>query len=1524
MAGMTTINRDSNIYWSILSSLDESTNCSDDVPLYALACTSLTALLRDDNIHLLDNLLSLLTQSLEHLVSTMNHDDHFDLQTPVAQKEDARHTRNYLSHHLVVFTLISSLVNKFHSKSEAVQQFTNSLVGGSLLTSMLLSHNIELRQSLINSLLPAVLEYGTPTLMFGSFVPILMQMMSITDHQIKSDAYKILTKQYSNFFTSPCDLRESETFWKFEILGFMDTDPLIRKRASYLLKRIIKQSIEQQDHESNVKWTEHYKWSKEESEHWQREWDRFFLINETIDEFNVHLIQPVWREIDQLVLSTNRIHFDWINILFQRVMNHENPAVVKAQVLVILNSDQYIPRLPMHFVFGTLIKAVTNPMLYRGITEDTINPALQHFFDTYYNSLDTPLLQGECLSQLLTFISNQVLYRDFIAAALAFLGRANQGRKQEELCFIDDSHVERILTLLESSRRMNHTYRTRAYKYIVEILVTLSIKDGLSFSNVCRLLYTVPIQTHTVAEYSALIREWLQRTGFSDANWLTNNITQEIAANNSLVGDGLVSDGDTFVRMKTKCYMLSRLAIYTSDIGFKSIVGDIISGITLNASELSNTCIYSLTLLSTILSNSISNTQAAQLRDTLSTNNFATTFIRYLINNDVVSNNQHIINNMVKLEFGDSLMSIVSFIIGMVEKNTLDEYVTKLITTKPSRSRSWKDQIASITLFQYFYGVFGRRVQLFSTEQLKQSITMLIPLSLQRPLEDTFDHGLNAQDWGNTLAYFMKIKWKCIRNLLTILSDSTPNGLMLLADNSKEMMEDIIDAVSGANRYSIKPIMNCAQLLLPFAIDQETGDYDVDTIERIVSSAYASANDTLFTSMTAFVQLAFCPALLAHMPSDMDGHNHHTVLQKYFRQVLTLSDTMVGLMNLLVMKCTPVWIERPDIALLYIDEIYLSLIFGPIRKEDDWDQSNDISPQFYDPIIGFSTFAFDMGVDAALENDVDEQQYGVGSIPLKDAFGRAVLATFIKKMGVLATSTGNYEFVNRISEYMIDINLTKEFTKKTEHLINTQPHRKRIRIWQALCLLANHVTPEDDDKLKVLGKKLLDIMLVYNLPSTRRYINIFIINMVSRFQSLVATHFIPLLDSINARGDIVTSIIVTVGNILLSIQNKEQVKIIFNKILAFCNSHHLSVRNAAIGVVMKMIETNKLEDKLDNGMLEYLKQMEWYIRTNIQTSKGLERLTAHLSIRTAKGEGCVDELVSATDYQNLYYDIPIIDKLATSEICAPGVFEFLVDEVILKSPLTFQLRQYLFEKSKLVLDMDNTPAAATTPPTTDQQQDMAVDNDVAAEDDITAGATITKAIDPDAYIEMVADGQVTGYQKKILPWNEIDDESRYNIMARERQRIIVVATFVDKIPNLAGLARTSEIFNVESLVVSRKAVMNDPMFQQISVSAERWLPTIEVEEKNLTTYLLAKKAEGYTLLGLEQTSTSSKLEEYKFPEKTVILLGKEKEGIPTEYINLLDRCIEIPQFGIIRSLNVHVSGSILMWEYTKQKLNSNK
>jgi len=107
---------------------------------------------------------------------------------------------------------------------------------------------------------------------------------------------------------------------------------------------------------------------------------------------------------------------------------------------------------------------------------------------------------------------------------------------------------------------------------------------------------------------------------------------------------------------------------------------------------------------------------------------------------------------------------------------------------------------------------------------------------------------------------------------------------------------------------------------------------------------------------------------------------------------------------------------------------------------------------------------------------------------------------------------------------------------------------------------------------------------------------------------------------------------------------------------------------------------------------------------------------------------------------------------------------------------------------------------------------------------------------------------------------------------------------------------------------------------RFSVTSERHVPILEVKKNNLATFFESKRKQGYLLIGIEQTNESKPLHKFTFPEKCVLVLGREKTGIPTEIISQLDVCLEIPQFGVIRSLNVHVCASLVIWEYTRQRM----
>jgi len=123
--------------------------------------------------------------------------------------------------------------------------------------------------------------------------------------------------------------------------------------------------------------------------------------------------------------------------------------------------------------------------------------------------------------------------------------------------------------------------------------------------------------------------------------------------------------------------------------------------------------------------------------------------------------------------------------------------------------------------------------------------------------------------------------------------------------------------------------------------------------------------------------------------------------------------------------------------------------------------------------------------------------------------------------------------------------------------------------------------------------------------------------------------------------------------------------------------------------------------------------------------------------------------------------------------------------------------------------------------------------------------------------------------------------------APRQSGLVVCATLVDKTPNVAGLTRTCEIFGASSLVIPNLGIVQSDTFKQISVTAEGWLPLEEVRPCDLLPWLQRKKREGFTVVGLEQTAKSvplAGLGSKALPARTVLLLGKEKEGIPVEYL----------------------------------------
>ncbi|CAM9014823.1 unnamed protein product [Wickerhamomyces anomalus] len=166
-------------------------------------------------------------------------------------------------------------------------------------------------------------------------------------------------------------------------------------------------------------------------------------------------------------------------------------------------------------------------------------------------------------------------------------------------------------------------------------------------------------------------------------------------------------------------------------------------------------------------------------------------------------------------------------------------------------------------------------------------------------------------------------------------------------------------------------------------------------------------------------------------------------------------------------------------------------------------------------------------------------------------------------------------------------------------------------------------------------------------------------------------------------------------------------------------------------------------------------------------------------------------------------------------------------------------------------------------------------------------------------------------QTKSGAWESVIDLDE-NTRSIKRSELIVVSSLVDKPPNLGGICRLCDVLGAGLMTVDDLRVKKHPQFKNVAVTADYWMPITEVQIKDIPKFMKSKKREGYTLIGLEQTDQSIVLgKDTEFPSKSLILLGREAEGIPGELLAELDYCIEIRQMGVIRSMNIQTATAVI-------------
>lgn len=81
------------------------------------------------------------------------------------------------------------------------------------------------------------------------------------------------------------------------------------------------------------------------------------------------------------------------------------------------------------------------------------------------------------------------------------------------------------------------------------------------------------------------------------------------------------------------------------------------------------------------------------------------------------------------------------------------------------------------------------------------------------------------------------------------------------------------------------------------------------------------------------------------------------------------------------------------------------------------------------------------------------------------------------------------------------------------------------------------------------------------------------------------------------------------------------------------------------------------------------------------------------------------------------------------------------------------------------------------------------------------------------------------------------------------------------------------------------------------------------------------REQGYTIFAVDNNidfAEPQAIYNTTFPEKTVFVYGEEGLGLSEEMLRASDAMVYIPQFGVVRSLNISQAAAVCMYEYSRQ------
>ena len=137
----------------------------------------------------------------------------------------------------------------------------------------------------------------------------------------------------------------------------------------------------------------------------------------------------------------------------------------------------------------------------------------------------------------------------------------------------------------------------------------------------------------------------------------------------------------------------------------------------------------------------------------------------------------------------------------------------------------------------------------------------------------------------------------------------------------------------------------------------------------------------------------------------------------------------------------------------------------------------------------------------------------------------------------------------------------------------------------------------------------------------------------------------------------------------------------------------------------------------------------------------------------------------------------------------------------------------------------------------------------------------------------------------------------------------IAAWNITKEHNVGSLVRTAHAVAAEEVILVGEREWN----LEAARTAELYTTVTQIADlESLRSHL---KSQQWNLVAVELDRRSINVFEAEYPERPCFLLGAELGGVPEELLEEAKLVVQIPQWGLVPSLNLAVAGSIVLYDF---------